>query len=711
VISRFFDPVYEQQLTGDDGRRRCFAAALTTTSNNTSMTSGGGPAIVGSGSGDGGGGSDPFRSSSPSRIMVGGEDSSFLRPIPEDDDDEDRSSSVSNRLNSNLKSKKNPHQPTSTNLSLLDSTTAPYKFALPVVGPSGNQHNEVSSDDARSSTKGIIVDPRRPDLGNGVASNESVVGTDRAEVAYANDDAHAASNSGGQNPSTSFYPAPAPGYRAAAGARGGRQVPEQRRHPSSSSQQQPGGIRHSLLRRHSQVSEKWHGLSRRNQWIVAGSVILTVLVAVAIVLVIVFTTTNAAGGGGGSSSGGGTAPSQAPTPLNTISDSTASYIDGLLDNVSSPQAFEDPTSPQSRARVWIYNDLLLNDLISEGADRVVQRYVCVELVYALGIPNATLRSDVAECEWSGFSCDEELPGHIITNISFPSLGLTGSLPEELAQLQYLQRLELHDNNITGPIPVVWMSNSTPMQNLYRLDLSDNRLTGSLPDYFWTSFPPLSYVYLNDNLLSGPLVEPAGSSPLILVEEVWLQRNRFNGPLPAAWMMRRFPNAEKLKLGDNELTGTLPTLVTSGDAVGNGDVVVWPANITHFDVSMNLLQGTIPASLYYTFPKIQSLYLHTNAFTGSLPTGTGAGGATAVGSSSAAMQKILLHSNLLTGTIPSDFGASWPDLQIITIHNNSLTGSFTPLGLCAAWPFIEEVWADCPFQVNCTCGACNCSSAA
>jgi hypothetical protein len=677
----------------------------------TSMTSGGGPAIVGSGGSggdDGSGGPDLFRSSSPSRILAGGEDSSFLRPIPEDDDDEDRSSSVSNRLNSNRnKSNNNPHQPTSTNLSLLDSATVPYKFSLPAVWQSGNQH-DVSSDDARSSTKGIIVDPRRPDLGNGVASNDSVVGTDRAEVAYANDDAYAVSNAGGPIPTpSSFYPAP--GYRAAAGARGGRQVPEQRRHPSSS-QQQPGGIRHSLLRRHSQVSEKWHGLSRRNQCIVAGAVILTVLVAVAIVLVIVFTTTNAAGGGGSSGGGGGTAPSQAPTPLNTISSSTAAYIDALLYNASSPQAFDDPTSPQSRARVWLYNDLLLNDLISEGADRVVQRYVCVELVYALGIPNATLRSDVAECEWSGFSCDDDLPGRIITNITFPSMGLTGSLPEELAQLQYLQRLELHDNNITGSIPVLWMSNSTPMQNLYRLDLSDNHLTGSIPDFFWTSFPPLSYVYLNDNLLTGPLVEPAGSSALGLVEEVWLQRNRFSGPLPAAWMMRRFPNLEKLKVGDNELTGTLPAIVAPGDAVGDGEVA-WPANITHFDVSANLLKGPIPNILYYALPKIVSLYLDTNAFTGSLPTGTGGGGATAIGSSSAAMQKIRLHSNLLTGTVPSDFGASWPALQILTLHNNSITGSFTPSGLCSAWPLIEEVWADCPFQVNCTCGACNCSSAA
>jgi hypothetical protein len=64
------------------------------------------------------------------------------------------------------------------------------------------------------------------------------------------------------------------------------------------------------------------------------------------------------------------------------------------------------------------------------------------------------------------------------------------------------------------------------------------------------------------------------------------------PLPSAWMLQRCPGLEKLKLGGNSFTGTLPTPVSSGSAVGDGEVV-WPANITHFHVSSNLLKGTIP----------------------------------------------------------------------------------------------------------------------
>jgi hypothetical protein len=282
------------------------------------------------------------------------------------------------------------------------------------------------------------------------------------------------------------------------------------------------------------------------------------------------------------------------------------------------------------------------------------------------------------------------------------MGLIGSLPDELVELTYLQRLLLNNNSINGTLPAAWFdlressASLLPLPNIYLLDLSENMLSGPIPETFWT-LPLLSYVYLSDNLLTGPLGEPAvangNSSAYPYLEHVWIQRNHLEGPAPF-WMLDRFPMLQKLKLGGNHFTGQLPA---------DNDGQVWPRNLTHFEISANLLTGPIPLNIFFV-PSLLNLSLHTNLFTGTLMDTSGSFTSSLT---PAPLAKVLLHSNLLTGTIPDTFGDAWRGLGIITLHNNSLTGRIDEQH-CSNWPVVQEIRVDCQDKVTCTCSACDCS---
>ncbi|KAL2331313.1 hypothetical protein Fmac_018894 [Flemingia macrophylla] len=75
-------------------------------------------------------------------------------------------------------------------------------------------------------------------------------------------------------------------------------------------------------------------------------------------------------------------------------------------------------------------------------------------------------------------------------------GPTMTFPN-LKNLELLQRLELRNCLITGPIPGYF----DEMESLKTLDLSSNKLTGSIPDSF-QDLGKLNYLFLTNNSLSG-----------------------------------------------------------------------------------------------------------------------------------------------------------------------------------------------------------------
>lgn len=86
--------------------------------------------------------------------------------------------------------------------------------------------------------------------------------------------------------------------------------------------------------------------------------------------------------------------------------------------------------------------------------------------------------------------------------------MVGYLPPELLQLQYLQILDLSNNQFSGNLPPQWSS-----QSLLFLDLSYNILSGPLPIAYGSqdTFPTLQTFALQGNLLTGALPIPGWTS--------------------------------------------------------------------------------------------------------------------------------------------------------------------------------------------------------
>lgn len=104
------------------------------------------------------------------------------------------------------------------------------------------------------------------------------------------------------------------------------------------------------------------------------------------------------------------------------------------------------------------------------------------------------------------------------------------LPDHLANLTRLQRLDLYGNGFGGSLPLAW---ATPgaLPSLSYLRLAFNKLSGSLPPAWGApgALPALAALYLNDNALSGGLPAEWGSQGgLQVLQMMFLGANNLTG---------------------------------------------------------------------------------------------------------------------------------------------------------------------------------------
>ncbi len=132
--------------------------------------------------------------------------------------------------------------------------------------------------------------------------------------------------------------------------------------------------------------------------------------------------------------------------------------------------------------------------------------------------------------WDGItcSCADPLPdGDIycyVIGLSLPAHNVTGTLPESLTYLQYLEEL----------------------------DFLDNRLSSTIPS-FMGKFAHLQKLSLAYNYFSGTLTESL--SNLTKLTDLHLYRNELHGKLPESYCTR-LTNLVTLELSHNRLSGTI-----------------------------------------------------------------------------------------------------------------------------------------------------------
>jgi len=182
-------------------------------------------------------------------------------------------------------------------------------------------------------------------------------------------------------------------------------------------------------------------------------------------------------------------------------------------------------------------------------------------------------------------------------------GLTGTLPPQIGDLQYLQTLNLACNNISGNIP----GSLQNLTGLVTLDLSGNSFSGTVPGYF-VNFSNLQNLNLSGNALtqSFPLVLthltnlhvlslrncgltgniPGSIGKLTSLEILELDSNAFVGAIPDS--IGYLVNITDIGLSRNQLT----SLPTSFSALGN---------LNYLDLSHNKLEGNLPPNIVNTAP--------------------------------------------------------------------------------------------------------------
>ena len=105
--------------------------------------------------------------------------------------------------------------------------------------------------------------------------------------------------------------------------------------------------------------------------------------------------------------------------------------------------------------------------------------------------------NVVIATWDGVSLSS--PSNRVGGLFLADLGLTGTIPAGLGDLDGLTRLELDGNQLTGTIPAA-LGN---LGNLRYLYLDNNRLTGQIPSQIG-NLAELRVLYLGNNQLEGPL---------------------------------------------------------------------------------------------------------------------------------------------------------------------------------------------------------------
>ncbi|CAN1137664.1 Receptor-like kinase TMK3 [Linum perenne] len=237
----------------------------------------------------------------------------------------------------------------------------------------------------------------------------------------------------------------------------------------------------------------------------------------------------------------------------------------------------------------------------------------------LGEPSGWSGSDPCS-PWDGVTCS----GNRVTQIKISDQGLKGTLPQELANLTALDRVEASGNQLTGPLPDL-----SGLSSLTYLNVMGNRFD-SIPPNFFSGLSGLESVYLDHNPFSKWVIPPT---------------------------LKDSPSLKNFSANNVSITGSIP------DFLFNGDIF---SGLNHLHLSYNYLEGPLPANSSNSY--LVTLWLNGQKSDSKL------NGTVTMLQNISTLTQALLQSNRFTGPIP-DFVES--ALQDLNLRDNRMTGIVPP----------------------------------
>jgi Leucine-rich repeat (LRR) protein len=238
--------------------------------------------------------------------------------------------------------------------------------------------------------------------------------------------------------------------------------------------------------------------------------------------------------------------------------------------------------------------------------------------------------------------------------------LVGTVPPNIGLMTDLQQLFLQQNHLTGSIFTLFENGKYKNMTIANIDFSDNRFSGTIPDELFL-LPYLETVALTKNCFTGTLPSSMCNAHKVSVfsmdglgaaEEckhtsslpfmnVLLGRAMY-GSIPKCIMLLN--NITVLSLSANGFTGSLPELRE-------------PSSLVNLSLSHNYISGTIPSSISHHF--FQSLDLSYNKIHGYVDSNIPSNAIYGQNSS------LILAINRLSGDLPDFSGMTFHSLDILS----------------------------------------------
>lgn len=254
----------------------------------------------------------------------------------------------------------------------------------------------------------------------------------------------------------------------------------------------------------------------------------------------------------------------------------------------------------------------------------------------------------------------------ITHIQLKGLNMTGVIPEEFANLTFLQEIDLTRNYLSGSIPARFAE-----LPLITLSAIGNRISGSIPSEIG-NIRTLEELVLEDNFLDGPL--PASLGRLPRLRRMLLSANNFTGTIPESF--GNLLNLTDFRIDGSTLSGQIPgfignwTRLTRLDMQGTSMAGPIPSTVSLMTALEELRITDLTGPSTSTFPdlrnltRMERLHLRNCLLTGSIPDYIG---------QMTSMKNLDLSFNFLDGPVPDSIGRL-TEYETVFLNNNSLSGS-------------------------------------